>query len=365
MVEMVCHHLLPTSSGRIWFATILLMGLCLFGGCWQEVRYDGPKPGNSATSSNQRNRTLPAAEADAAAFGAELAAALATQPGIVASPELPAAAPIASLGEPAPPLDNRYLTAPTAASGLGSLDTRYENSQSSPPPLELEVPVAALPQDNVSREPPASIMPPTTSSAEAPAATAHNDINPAAATPTAADRARTRRIAWNLGSKWSLAALARARGVSPADVAKWLEHSQQLAQSLGTSLNQLPAAAPASGNASAVAMAKYLISEGQRIGREIAEKHGPDHVALFELALKSNVLLVLYEPRSPVSEALGNSLAQAREASGLRAELWQPLLTAITEGRDTETVRRLVFQLHEDVDRSLTDAAEPQGGVQR
>jgi hypothetical protein len=112
-------------------------------------------------------------------------------------------------------------------------------------------------------------------------------------------------------------------------------------------------------------MAKHLITEGQRIGREIATKHGADHVALFELALKSNVLLVLYVPRSPVSEALGISMAQAREASGLPAELWQPLLTSVAEGRETEVVRRLVFQLHEDVDRLLSAATEPQGEAER
>jgi hypothetical protein len=70
------------------------------------------------------------------------------------------------------------------------------------------------------------------------------------------------------------------------------------------------------------------------------------------------VLLVLYEPRSPVSEALANSLAQAREAAGLPVQMWQPLLSAVAEGREPEAVRRLVFQLHENVDRSLLTASE-------
>jgi hypothetical protein len=138
-----------------------------------------------------------------------------------------------------------------------------------------------------------------------------------------------------------------------------LAHSRQLAESLGTSLKELPPIATGDRDAAMVAMAKYLITEGQRIGRDIAAKNGADHVALFELGLKSNVLLVLYEPRSAVSEALANSLAQAREASGLPTQLWQPLLNAVAEVREPEVVRRLVFELHENVERSLAAATEP------
>jgi hypothetical protein len=101
-----------------------------------------------------------------------------------------------------------------------------------------------------------------------------------------------------------------------------------------------------------------LFVEGQRIGRELTNRYGADHAALFELAVKSNLLLVLYAPGSPTAESLAGAIAQARERAELPAELVRPLVVTTAERYGPSAVRQAVYKLHEEVDRHLAAAAE-------
>jgi hypothetical protein len=330
----------------------------VLSGCWQEVHYSEPVKTANTSSDAANYSQLTSTMSDAQAFGEELAAVLAATPVRGELLSQPAASPTVTVGEPATLPEKQSDEPPVGLPSQIFADDRYRlNRQNSPPSAEVPPPAQRTTNDPPSPNTFSTIEPAPISTPFSTAGLSPDEL-PKSPAPSPVERAATRRAAWNLGSKWSLAALARERGVSPDDVAKWLAHSRQLAQSLGTSLNDLPPLVAADRGASMAMIAKYLITEGQRIGRDLADKHGLDHVALFELALKSNVLLVLYEPRSPVSEALANSLAQARETSGLPAQMWQPLLSAVAEGREPEAVRRLVFQLHENVDRSLLTASE-------
>jgi hypothetical protein len=101
----------------------------------------------------------------------------------------------------------------------------------------------------------------------------------------------------------------------------------------------------------------YLVAEGQRLGRDLSASQGADHAALLELAVKSNLLLVLYDPGSRTSEALAAVIAQARERAGLPEDVTKTLLTAIAERREPAVIRQYVFRLHDDVDKYLSSGA--------
>lgn len=172
----------------------------------------------------------------------------------------------------------------------------------------------------------------------------------------AADRAsNTKRMAWLLGSKLSLAVLANDRGAPADDVAKWFGDSHTLATLLGTTVSDLPQPPPnANVNSDPEQALNYLFSQGQQVGRDLANFNGDDHAALFELAVKSNILLALYQPNAPVVDALAEALKQAGERSGLPVELWQPLLDALDAHATRSDVHDAVFRLHADADRFLS-----------
>jgi hypothetical protein len=176
--------------------------------------------------------------------------------------------------------------------------------------------------------------------------------------PAQLPAAQTRRAAWLVGSRWSLAALVRDRGAALTDVAEWLNMARAQAELLRITLKDFPPlsppgeAAPAGSNT-----VDHLIAEGQRLGRDLSTQFGPDHAALLEMAVKSNLLLVLYEPGSATSQALAEVVSQSRERAQLPNELSQSLLTAIAEKREAAEVRKAIFRLHDVVGRHLDDAA--------
>jgi hypothetical protein len=348
--------------------------LCGVAGCWQEVHYTGPAGAGSGGAPASRT-TAPADFAgEAGGFGDDLVAALADSP---SSPQHSdtSVRPAASMsGKERSIAGDRYPSAASddAATNLnqGFLGAEYGLGRNDASPAgQPQAPTAETP---TSAFPPTALREPTSPpvAANQPESVPTAPTNPIRAgeqiPPTANLDAKsrgqnaaaiTRRAAWQLGSKWTLAALARDRGAATDNVAKWLEQANTLARYLGTSLSQLPA--PLSDReVSSRAMVRHVFAEGLRLGRHLSERYGPDHAALFELGVKSSLLLVLYEPKTPVAETLAASIAKARELAGSPAELWQPLLDAIAEGRDAGAVRQIVFQLHDEVDRSLAGTTE-------
>ncbi|MEX2316299.1 MAG: hypothetical protein WD669_04045 [Pirellulales bacterium] len=325
------HH-----SKRIHLPAIVAAMVCLTAGCWEEVYYTGssappdPVPASPPTIAAFDNA------GQAAGFGDELAATLTAQGG-----------------------ERAAVNAESR-----NTDSRYRDSF----PV---TPTAARPAESSPGAANTGITPtneraPTTGHAADPMAMQPPILDPQAGlerqTPEAAaaeQAAKTRRAAWLLGSRWSLAELARERGAAEKDVADWLILARAQAQMLGTSLSELPP--PAGGNETAAGTpsptVKHLVAEGQRLGRDLT-RFGPDHVALFELAVKSNLLLVLYEPGSRTTDALVDVITQSRERASLPQELSQPLLTAIAERREPALIRQTVFRLHDAVGRNL-DAAAP------
>ncbi len=169
----------------------------------------------------------------------------------------------------------------------------------------------------------------------------------------------TRHAAWQLGSKLSLTALAHDRGIAPDKVADWFAECRSLAESLGTSVAELPEPAEeaASDGASRQAL-NYLFVQAQEIGRDLSGRHGPEHVALFEVAVKSNLLQVLYEPGSSATEAISTAIAEAAPRARLPAELWRPMLDTLANQSPAADVRAAVRKMHADVEQYLAEEVE-------
>ena len=208
-------------------------------------------------------------------------------------------------------------------------------------------------------------MPPPTMSASAPTeittppqmpSTSVPTSTPEQPAPSADDAAHSsRRIAWLLGSKLSLAALTNDRGDTPAETAKLFSQSRTLAEMLNTTVADLPPIAPPnSPRPNFDRSLEYLFTQGQQIGRVLATQYGNDHAALFELAVKSNILLALYRPHSRSVRALSTAIEQAGGRSGLPTKLWQPLMDAMANNVPVDELRQVVYRMHSEVDRYLS-----------
>jgi hypothetical protein len=162
-----------------------------------------------------------------------------------------------------------------------------------------------------------------------------------------------------VGSHLSLAALANDRGVAAENVQKWLESAKQHAAVLGITVGDLPETGLAgSTQSTSRQVLNYLFVQGQHIGSELAKQHGAEHAALVEVAVKSNLLRVLYTPGSAATDAISDAIARAAPQAALPTDLWRPLLDLLATQPDAAEVRKAVQSFHAEVERNLAPAAE-------
>jgi hypothetical protein len=169
----------------------------------------------------------------------------------------------------------------------------------------------------------------------------------------------TRRTAWILGSNFSLAALAHGRGIAADKVPVWFQDARDAAETLGTSLAELPERPAASDSeTTSHQMLSFLFDQGKQIRDDLTTRHGIDHAALFDVAVKSNLLLVHYAPGSSAASQISTSIAEASPHAKLPEDLWRPLLDMIAGGEPPAAVRTAVRKMHADVENHLSAAVE-------
>lgn len=175
----------------------------------------------------------------------------------------------------------------------------------------------------------------------------------------ALESVNTRRAAWILGSNFSLAALAHGRGIAADQVPGWFEEAREAAEILGTSLAELPERPPTIDvDAASSQTLSYLLDQGKKVRDELTTRHGIEHAALFDVAVKSNLLLVHYKPSSTAASQISTSIAEASPHAKLPDTLWRPLLDMIASESPPAAVRAAVRKMHADIERHLSAAVE-------
>lgn len=371
-MSVVSLHCIRSLAGVAFF--------CLLAGCWQEIEYQPPPM--QADSQRRPKRVAQDEIAEASltrppdAPSSQPADAIASKPPAAETPteEPPRASPDAPLAEPSE-LPAQPLVAVPESLPEEPLDDALDALSDEPPQHIPEPPSHddfAEIEDIFAERPAAAPAAPTakTSGDDIPDFIQNTPSEPADKTatapapprdeppPAAAPVESTRLLAWQLGNKLSLAALARDRGVIPAEVAKWESEARAAAQALGTSFAELPTPA-AHRSAGAPTVHDYLAQQGQRIWGDLSERQGSDHAALFEVAVKSTVLIVLYAPGGTAAELLAQSIREASPQAELPDRLWQPLLETLAKQPPAAEVRLAVRRLQDHVEQYLTAPAQP------
>lgn len=362
---------------KLRLGVVLGLGVAC-GGCWETIEYKGSPATVAAAKQNQQANAAEPAPPATSKDGSEPAGSATTAgPAVVEDgiPPLPTQPPTdkrehpraprevakaEDIFPPSPPAtpnteDDRYAL-PHASTRKPDTATDVANGTSEPglaattragtEPLETTIP-DKQPIDHAA-PPPTPVPPPETSKAEASPDTALS----------------TQRAAWLMGSRLSLAALASDRGIAVENIPVWMSDARTLSRFLGVEVPDLPqppdreeeAAAGRRGQASSRVI-NYLLMNGQQIGRELTQRHGVQQAALFEIALKSNFLLLLYSPGSSDGSSIAGAIRRAAGQAELPERLWRPLFDAIDHQRPEGEVRAAVRIMHLDVDRYLSGGA--------
>jgi hypothetical protein len=368
--------------------------IILLTGCWKEVEYKGStssppsKPVATAPANDTaqaKQAILPPADNHVTTNAPPETSAVAptTSPPSATEPTTPAAAVRSKTSAETdryaipPKSDEPIVPAPssTAASNPPAQATSSKIEQparpapavtSVTPPAKsdtgLYAPENKRPDSNVPAKSPITETP-SVPATQWQQPTRHTDGTDASVTASSEKRPaqpNTRRAAWRLGSRLSQAALANDRGMSSESVTKWFDEARSAARLLGTSIPDLPESTAAidSGQVSQRVL-DYLGIQYDRIARDLTKNNQPESAALFEIALKSNILILLYSPTNTSAAAVASAVKQAASLAKLPDKLWQPLVVLLNEKAPVDDVRAAVRKMHKDVDEFLANSAEP------
>ncbi|MEN1681716.1 MAG: hypothetical protein AAGJ46_19205 [Planctomycetota bacterium] len=176
---------------------------------------------------------------------------------------------------------------------------------------------------------------------------------PSVDTPPAVAITNTRRLAWLLGSKVSWSALSHLIAPQPAAAEEW--EMQALAELLG--VESPPESQLASEGATPARAIGQILTDSRRLAAQLSGRHGDDHAALVEVAVKTNVLLVVYEQNPALAGPISDAVTKAADRAGLPSSLWQPLVRLLSDEPSSQLLREEVFRLHGEIDRTLAGSA--------
>jgi len=290
--------------------TLFLVGLSLAcSGCWEEVRYD-PSQYDANVSPESKIQEVVDIEDDIQ------------------------------------PTDNSQQASPTT----GEVSTDDSLPMESSEPEKPEIEAAAQPDEPLvhvldsSKDPSISSDSPAPPSEfdwfEGPSSSEPAELPESPASPQIAA------AAWNLGSKWSLAAAYFAKGLGTSHTSKPLKQADEAALLLEIDLPALPENLE-KGSLQA-AMVRYLLEEeGPQLFLQLEESLPTEHVALAELAIKTHTLLLVYRPDSKDLEPLVAAIGRAAKNSGLPETVWRELIDLLKQRSDFASIKQAVFNLHD------------------
>lgn len=156
-----------------------------------------------------------------------------------------------------------------------------------------------------------------------------------------------KRLAWELGSSLGLAGVVFADSSDKALIGRQFARASASASALGLKLPNLPAKTGNRVEDSASALAYLLGSTGNPIGKILQQKLGQEHAAIFEIALKSNILLMLYSPGEAEGNTIAGVIRKRQVTANLPEVMTRQLLALIDRRASYDEVKKEIFTVHE------------------
>ena len=162
--------------------------------------------------------------------------------------------------------------------------------------------------------------------------------------------------AWRLGDQLSLAGLLYAQGNQPDKVEQLLTSLKPLAGAMEAEIKPFPPRAATETETYADIIHYLIKGDGATTGQQIAEKFGIAAGTLYEVSIKSNLLLLLYEPGD--DRGIAGVIQSRMTEVGLPENLWMGVVNAINNKVPQGELKDAIFKMHDDVAAYLGQWAE-------
>jgi hypothetical protein len=161
-------------------------------------------------------------------------------------------------------------------------------------------------------------------------------------------------VAWLLGDNLSLGALLYARGAEQKNIDSYIDQARAIAKNINLTVPDLPARGSDDATTMSTVVHYLIDGDGWHVGEQLAADFGDTAGLLFEVAVKSNLLILLYEPGD--DSGIG-AIVKSRLTGVLPPEYWQPLLDAIDAKKPAADVQAAVLDMHKTIANYLVKAA--------
>jgi hypothetical protein len=155
--------------------------------------------------------------------------------------------------------------------------------------------------------------------------------------------------AWLLGDNLSLAALLYNQGASDEMVARFLSKAKKIGDIFGVEIKPFPAKASNAAEAGADIIHYLIKGDGAQIGAALAQKFDDEHGILFEVAVKSNLLILLYGPGDSLGRSIADVIKSRFQSIHLPERLWTDVVTLVYKNASADDVKQAVFKMHKDI----------------
>jgi hypothetical protein len=153
--------------------------------------------------------------------------------------------------------------------------------------------------------------------------------------------------AWRLGDQLSLAALFYAQGNQDQKVDELLASIKPITEAMQLDLKPFPPRSSDSAQTYADVIHYLIQGDGADLGSDISTKFGNAAGTLFEVSVKSNLLILLYRPGE--DQGIGGVIQARMSEIGMPENLWIGLVNAINSKAPETDVKDAVFKMHDDV----------------
>ena len=163
----------------------------------------------------------------------------------------------------------------------------------------------------------------------------------------------SRALAWRLGSRLSIAALAYDRGSSEYAY-KIVKKYQPVAELFHSKIPDFPTKTGKQSMDTAKILYYLLNTVQDSIGKNISAYYPRDHYLLFQIAIRTNILLIMYQPGSELSRTMADVIINYAPHAGLPYRLWSPVVKNIERHASHSELKNSVIQMQEAVQDFLT-----------
>jgi hypothetical protein len=162
-------------------------------------------------------------------------------------------------------------------------------------------------------------------------------------------KAMTEGGAWILGDNLSLAALLYSQDAPDQMVSDLMTRAKKIADIFGVEIKPFPAKASTKVQ-SGVEIVNYLIDgDGAQVGVALAQKLGEEHGILYEVSVKSNLLILLYGPGESLGKSIAEVIRSRLQSINVPENLWIGLVTLVDNKASADDVKKGVFKMHKDI----------------